>query len=430
MSEELSFTHLNLRGEGIATRDGREVAVPGVFAGERAKVQIVHRSRQHPRDAGRIVSLVETLDTRRLAPCQEHESRTGRCGGCPLMQITEAEQREQKRVMLASLGLTVERVIETPALGYRRSAKRVAFVHGGGLRLGSWARGTHDGAPMRDCPVDHPRLRAAANELEDRARALGVEPYDEASASGDLRYAWLKTDGERVLLTLVSATETSRAAELAERLEVPAGIAWSVQPSRGNAIRGGTPAILVGEGSLHINLAGVPLEVGPLGFLQPNPGAIAEAYEDLVRDEPDAPCEAGPVWDLYAGTGATTGLLRARFDDVTPCERYPESAAALGVPPTDVEAFLSERSEAPVLVVANPPRKGLGAKVCAALIEVAPPHLRLMSCGPEGLARDLRQLREGGYELLALRAYDTLPQTPHVELVAKLRRGDRSAQGS
>jgi 23S rRNA (uracil1939-C5)-methyltransferase len=42
-----------------------------------------------------------------------------------------------------------------------------------------------------------------------------------------------------------------------------------------------------------------------------------------------------------------------------------------------------------------------------------------MSCGPEGLARDLATLSKA-YELRSLRAFDTLPQTPHVELVAHL----------
>jgi tRNA/tmRNA/rRNA uracil-C5-methylase (TrmA/RlmC/RlmD family) len=44
-----------------------------------------------------------------------------------------------------------------------------------------------------------------------------------------------------------------------------------------------------------------------------------------------------------------------------------------------------------------------------------------MACGPAGLAADIGALAEG-YRLESLRAYDTLPQTPHVELIAKLVR--------
>jgi tRNA/tmRNA/rRNA uracil-C5-methylase (TrmA/RlmC/RlmD family) len=130
------------------------------------------------------------------------------------------------------------------------------------------------------------------------------------------------------------------------------------------------------------------------------------------------------AFDLYAGVGATTRALRRSFTQVLPCELHPESARALGVAPEDAAAFLARtaregrRAE---LIVANPPRKGLGPEVCAALAASGAGELRIMSCGPEGLARDLATL-SGCYRLQTLRAFDTLPQTPHVELVARLVR--------
>jgi tRNA/tmRNA/rRNA uracil-C5-methylase (TrmA/RlmC/RlmD family) len=44
-----------------------------------------------------------------------------------------------------------------------------------------------------------------------------------------------------------------------------------------------------------------------------------------------------------------------------------------------------------------------------------------MACGPAGLANDIAALADG-YRLESLRAYDSLPQTPHLELIAKLVR--------
>jgi tRNA/tmRNA/rRNA uracil-C5-methylase (TrmA/RlmC/RlmD family) len=44
-----------------------------------------------------------------------------------------------------------------------------------------------------------------------------------------------------------------------------------------------------------------------------------------------------------------------------------------------------------------------------------------MSCGPAGLAKDIVALASA-YRVESLRAYDTLPQTPHVELIVKLVR--------
>lgn len=413
---------IDLAGHAIAIHEGREVVTPGLFAGEVADVSIIHRSRQRPRDVARVEALVRPHSARRPAPCPRHVTQQDRCGGCPLMELAEPAQREQKRVMLAALGLEVGPLIEGPALGYRWSSKRVAFEREGTLRLGSWARGSHEGADMTGCVVDHPRITAAADELAREARTLVIEPYDERAGAGCLRYAWFATDGERLLLTLITASEDRRVPELAARLDEPDGIAWSVQSSRGNAIRGGSPVMLRGVERLSVEFAGVRRDVLPLGFLQPNPEIISRAYDDLLSDEEGVPLTGVHAFDLYAGSGITTVRLRQRFARVDACERSSEGAAALGVPPSSVEEFLAPTRPSPDVVVANPPRKGLGPHVAARLAELHPSRIHLMSCGPHGLVRDLAVLHNAGYELLSLTAYDTLPQTPHVELVAKLRR--------
>ena len=430
MTAAVTFDHIDLAGHGVARGAERRLIVEGVFGGETARAEVVHRSKHHPRDVGRLVKITEPLASRRVAPCIAHATRAAGCGGCPLMVIGEEDQRDQKRRMLQAIGLTVDQVVETTPLGYRHSAKRIAFDDGSGLRLGSWARGTHEGAWMKGCLVDHPAVTETVEELEQVARALGVAAYDERTGEGELRYAWCKTNGQEVLLTLIMARDTKRAAELAERLERPTTIASSVQASSGNTIRGEEALILRGPPRLVVDIGGVRTEVGPLGFMQPNPNAIALAYRDLVSADPTPDAlgasthgrETLLAWDLYAGSGVTTQMLRSRFREVVPCERDPELAATLGVAPKSVQRFLDEAQDEPSLVICNPPRRGLGESVCAALIRHHPAELRIMSCGPQGLVKDIAALQAGGYALTSLRAYDTLPQTPHVELVAKLTR--------
>jgi tRNA/tmRNA/rRNA uracil-C5-methylase (TrmA/RlmC/RlmD family) len=126
----------------------------------------------------------------------------------------------------------------------------------------------------------------------------------------------------------------------------------------------------------------------------------------------------------------------------------------------------------PDLVVANPPRGGLGPTVCDQLNELAAPRLHLMSCSPVSLVEDLRRLTgnaggtgpvpivsardterdlgerdtvvrdpgangrgrsgnparraaetdrgHGRYRVIGARAFDTLPQTHHVEAIVWL----------
>jgi 23S rRNA (uracil1939-C5)-methyltransferase len=432
---DLEISDLTPAGDGLgvlpeyapASRDPdvpstREIHVPGAFPGELARVRLLHVSRQHPRAHAELHGFLRAHPERREPPCAHH-GLTAACNGCPLLPLPVAVQRIIKSELLArSFGLHVDRVVPSPhEFGYRWSSKRVASGQPGRLVLGSYTRGTHEVVAMDTCLVDHPAIVAAADELRAAADALEISP------DTDLRYVWFKTDGRDVLLTLVTRDHDSRAArELPARLQRPAGVAWSVQPHAGNNLRGESPVLLHGRGELTLNISDVTVTVGPLGFLQPNPAAAALAYHDLLHREDGTPVTGALAFDLYAGAGVTTELLRRSFTTVHACEAYPESAATLGLAPETAESFLARMHDtSPDLILANPPRDGLGPDVCAALVRLAAPRVHLMACGPAGLARDLAAL-ENHYRLAGLRAYDTLPHTPHIELVAWLVRRDLS----
>ncbi len=426
---ELTIERVGPDGVGIASHEGGEVVVRGSFVGERVRVTVDHVG-QHGRSFARPELLLDPHEGRRAPPCERHPGGGGECTGCPWQALGEGAQRAEKRRLLAQVyGLEVDAIRALPGgdLGYRWSSKRVVGGAAGALVLGSYISGSHRLADMGGCLIEHPAIAAATHELVAVADELGVEPYRPGTSGGDsagLRYVWLKTDGRSVLLTLITGGDDPRdVRRLAERLEVPSGVAWSVQGGKGNAIRGQAIELLCGEPSLSLRLAGSEVEVGPLGFLQPNPAVAELAYRDLVRGHDGAALAGELALDLYAGAGVTTSLLRSGFSRVVPVESYPESAHALGVVALGAGEFLAGYGGAtPELVIANPPRAGLGSEVCQRLSALGAERLQIMSCSPRTLARDLAELMAGGYRRVALRAYDTLPQTPHVEVVAWLER--------
>ncbi len=418
----LDIHDLTLDGAGVGQVDGFDVSTHGCYPGERVEVRVVARSRHHPRVYGRLRKWESMHPERRHSPCAHHPV----CSGCPLIELTLPAQHDLKRHRASRiLGVDVGPLVHDPKgeLCYRYSTKRVAFGRPGMLWLGSFRRNNHLGAGMRTCPVDHPKLIVAAEEVAAIARQHAIEPYDETTKEGDLRYVWLKTDGERVVVTLITASATSKAAELLPyELQFPSAVAWSVQTGSGNAIRGRKAEVLRGDATLELKLGDdLTFSCGPLGFLQPNPVLAARAYRDLVSTTDGQRLTGQLAYDLYAGTGATTQLLRRNFATVIPCEAYPESAHALGVQPQKATDFLTEQTDRPDVVVANPPRGGMGHRVCEQLLALAAPRLHIMSCSAEALARDLEVLcRDGGYRQVEIRAYDTLPQTTHLELVVWL----------
>src|SRR5215216_1949949 len=88
---------------------------------------------------------------------------------------------------------------------------------------------------------------------------------------------------------------------------------------------------------------------------------------------------------------------------------------------TAVRPLLEESGKPDVLVV-DPPRAGLSAKVVRRVLETEARRIVYVSCNPTTLAPNARQLVDAGYELRTIRPVDMFPQTPHIECVALLER--------
>ncbi|MBW2211803.1 MAG: hypothetical protein JRG67_12300, partial [Deltaproteobacteria bacterium] len=305
------------------------------------------------------------------------------------MALGESDQRTLLReMMLAQHGLEVGEVVAAPqSLGYRWSAKRIAYGGPGKLRLGSFMRGTNRPADMKGCLVDHPLIAAAADELAEAARDLGIAAHDEERKRLGLRAVWLRTDGTQVLATLVtSEADEVELVRLSARLTLCDGVACSFHRGGGNVLRGAEAMVLRGIEALDVK----GTRVGLLGFLQPNPEVAEQMYDDLVDG-----IGGGRIFDLYAGSGATTRRLKAVASEVVPCESHLEGASSLGIEAETAEDFLARQSDGPDAVVANPPRKGLGAAVTNELLRLRPARIHVMACGPAGLAADIAALAEG-----------------------------------
>jgi tRNA/tmRNA/rRNA uracil-C5-methylase (TrmA/RlmC/RlmD family) len=72
------------------------------------------------------------------------------------------------------------------------------------------------------------------------------------------------------------------------------------------------------------------------------------------------------------------------------------------------------------LLVLDPPRSGCNGAVLKAITTLRPQKVIYISCNPATQARDIKYLRECGYDLLSLLPLDMFPQTEHIEVIGHL----------
>lgn len=410
------------------------VEVPELWPGEQAQARILARSRHKPLYFGKLHTLAQAHPERVEPPCEHHGGREAKpaCGGCPWMSLSIKGQRELKtEILRQQFSDALEPVQGGPDLGYRHASKRVCGRVRGRLALGSYIPKSHQLAPMRSCQVDHPLLTKAFNHCEDLLIKHRVAPYDEQLKKGEVRFVWGKCNGNAVHITAIGAENKSprlHAAllELADLLGPQSAVSWQLHKPPGNAIRSDQPTerIDTHEALPSLELLGQRTELDALGFLQPNPSVAQDCYRALLGLDQEEPPAGTLALDLYAGAGATSLALAERFKEVMACELRPPQGAAPMVQASSTEDFLTrfdpQAQGTPDLVIANPPRSGLSEVACARLVEIAAPRIGIMSCGPKALAKNLAQLQAAGYTLISLRAFDPLPHTAHVELVAHL----------
>ncbi len=89
-----------------------------------------------------------------------------------------------------------------------------------------------------------------------------------------------------------------------------------------------------------------------------------------------------------------------------------------------VEKILPQLETTPDVVFLDPPRKGCDRAVLDTLLAIAPQKIVYLSCRPATLARDLKTLTEGGYQITQIQPADFFPQTAHVECAVFLEGGN------
>jgi len=446
---ELSIDSLAHGGEGVARwgPGGYVVFVAGAVPGDKVRA-IVYKPK-------RTYAHARTLEV--LEPSPERIEPRAAHPGVPWQVLPYERQLQIKHEQVGDAlrrigkldGFQLEDIV--PALQQWRYRNKLEYsfgadVDGGGLLCGFHASaGGNRVVAIEDCLLTSELGNLARDTTAAWAREQGLgawgrgdEPSGEALLrnlvvregrhTGQVQLRLVTTPGE---VDVYSLAETLRGV-LGERLS---GLLWTRSGQLAETTMGGETELVSGAAELPERLGELDLRISPEAFFQTNTEmtevlyGIATEYAALEGWE--------RVFDLYCGIGTIGLTLAPRAGELWGIELIEEAVAnaiagARRNEITNAHFFagdtrlalpeLLEKAGKPDVVVVDPPRAGLSAKVVRRVIDTSPKRIVYVSCNPTTLAPNAAQLVEAGWALRKVRPVDMFPQTHHVECVALFER--------
>ena len=437
-------------GEGIGKVDGCALFIKDAIIGDLVEAKVMKMKKNY--GYARLMNILAPSRARQNARCKEAR----RCGGCQIQEMDYRQQLDFKKDKMENnllrLGAVPKEVLDAAMEGiigmdepfrYRNKAQYpIGRDREGHLTAGFYAGRTHQIIPLpdMDCALGTEENQPILQEILAFMEECHVQPYDEESHAGLVRHVLIRkgfATGELMVCLVINGDALPHSDVLAERLSPIQGmtsITCSVNKEKTNVIMGKNIQTIWGQDYITDYIGDVKFHISPLSFYQVNPVQTERLYGTALEFAGLTGEET--VWDLYCGIGTISLFLARRAGRVYGVEIVPQAIqdAKNNTAINDISnarfyvgkaeevlpgMYEKEGVQADVIVV-DPPRKGCEQVVLEIMVKMQPERIVYVSCDPATLARDVKYLRENGYELDRVKAVDMFPHTVHVETVVLL----------
>ncbi len=452
----VTIEDIGTNGEGIGKVDGYTLFIKDAIIGDVIEAKVMKAKKNY--GYARLMKIITPSEYRVEPPVCPLARK---CGGCQIQEMEYGRQLQFKedkvRENLMRIGgLTEALLAETmePIIGmehpyaYRNKAQFPFGTDKNGHPItGFYAGRTHDIIANTDCalgvPVNQDILKIMLRFMEE----YHIKAYDEETGKGLIRHVLIRygfKTKEIMVCIVINGKELPYADTLAEKLEKLDGMtSITVSPNvrRTNVIMGDSYEVLWGKPFITDYIGEVKYQISPLSFYQVNP-VQTEILYGLALDYAGLKGEE-TVWDLYCGIGTISLFLARQAKQVYGVEIVPQAvidarnnAKINGI--TNAEFFEGKAEEVlpeyyrryavehggkkayADVVVVDPPRKGCDEALLETIVRMQPERVVYVSCDSATLARDVKYLCGGGYEVKKVRVVDQFPHSVHVETVVLL----------
>ena len=454
--KEITIENIGAEGKSIARVDNIVVFVKDAVPGDVVDLQVSRKKGRYME--ARVVRYHRYSDQRTDPFCKHF----GVCGGCKWQHLPYDRQLHYKSQQvvdafrhIAGVGVpeALPILASDPIVRYRNKMEYTFSNHrwlldyeaqSGKPLLHTNAAGLH--VPGRfdkviDLETCHHQVEPS-NEIRNMLRDLAIEKglsfYDHRTNEGFMRNLIIRTStlGE-IMVVLSVQYDQPELYELLdtvkERFPELTSLMYVINPKKNETLY--DQDILTWSGRDHIfeQLEDLRFKIGPKSFFQTNSLQALRLYQ--VAREFAALNGDEVLYDLYTGTGTIANFMAHHAKLVLGIESVPEAiedakvnSEINGINNTrfftgDMKEIFSDNfikeNGRPDVIITDPPRAGMHARVVEQILKIAPEKIVYVSCNPATQARDV-ELLSRSYDVKKIQPVDMFPHTHHVENVALL----------
>ncbi len=390
----------------------------------------------------KVVAKNEAITKKKQGACPYAE----KCGGCNMLDGDYIQHLNMKQKLVEGYLKGICEVM--PIVGmkepyyYRNKVHAVYANTKQGIISGVYQEGTHRVVPIDSCKIEDAKADKIIVDIRNLMKSFRMKAYDEDRGFGFLRHVLIRRgfhSGE-IMVVLVTGTpifpsKNNFVKELRRLHPEITTILQNINDRKTSMILGERELVLYGKGYIEDTLCEKTFRISAKSFYQVNPIQTELLYKKAI--ELAALTGKERVIDAYCGIG-TIGLIASdAAKEVLGIEVNPDAvrdairnAKANRVKNiqfyrADAGTYMVQMAEQDMrvdVVLMDPPRAGSDEAFLSSVVKLAPERIVYISCNPETLARDLKYLKQKGYEVGKAWPYDMFPWTGHVECVTLLQR--------
>ncbi|MFW6151538.1 MAG: class I SAM-dependent RNA methyltransferase [Verrucomicrobiota bacterium] len=398
---ELDIDKIVFPGRGLSRTGGCVVFVPGVVHGERVRARVSKKKKNY---AEAVLDEVIDASEYRIEPACPINSK---CPGCCYQHVSYEAEVDIKRKQFINFiehnaGMCAPAdvgAVPSPSFtGYRNRITLHVAEDSNGPYVGYIGYDNRSIIDVPACPLACPEINELLCSLRSDRDFMESLPRD-----GTLMLRYSPGSGAYFLVK-----------DKKHKRDIRAGV--SLNYAREDTVIG-------------------TVKVPPGGFFQVNAAVMNMLLEYVL----DAIGDVRPLSfiDVYCGSGlfaiaaASAGVSNVLgIESDAACvkaarencrEKGLENVTFLADAAGDVLGAALDCVELEnTMALVDPTRRGLEKPVREALVSRRPQRIMYVSCAPDTMARDLKELAGAGYKIERARLFDMFPRTPYFESVVML----------